>query len=236
MSTTTAPAPGLVTLHVWGVPPRAVPVALGRMALDRVLLRHSGARFTRLLGTGDGRTFTLRDADPQHWALLATWDSPEDAAVLETSSTARGWDRIADERLVLRLTPLASRGRWGGEEPFGSPTPRRAPDGVPVVSITRARVRVRSWRTFAAAVPPVSADLHDVDGLRMAVGVGEAPVGLQGTVSLWRDAAALTEFAHRRAPHQEVMRRTVEEDWYAEELFARFAVESVQGTYQGREP
>jgi hypothetical protein len=78
--------------------------------------------------------------------------------------------------------------------------------------------------TFWRAVPPVSAELHRADGLRLAVGIGEAPVGLQGTFSLWDSHDALTGFAHRRAAHVEAIRRTAEVGWYAEELFARLAV------------
>ena len=62
----------LATLHVWGVPGRSVPTALLRMAADRRPLRRSpGLRFAKLMGTGSGRTFTVRDADPRRWALLA---------------------------------------------------------------------------------------------------------------------------------------------------------------------
>jgi hypothetical protein len=85
-------------------------------------------------------------------------------------------------------------------------------------------------------VPPVSADLHRVPGLRLAVGIGEAPVGLQGTFSLWQDGASLVDFAHRRHPHADVVRRTPVEGWYAEELFARFGVLSAEGTFEGRAP
>jgi quinol monooxygenase YgiN len=230
----TTPPPAVVTLHVWGVRPAAVPLALARMALDRRLLKAQPARFTKLLGTGTGRTFTLRDADPRHWALLATWSSDADAAAFESSPTARGWRRLADERLLVRLRPMASRGLWSGRRPFGDPAPR--PVDGPVASITRARIRPTRARTFRRAVPPVSADLRQVAGLRLAIGIGEAPVGLQGTFSLWRDAAALGEFAHRRAAHLEAIRRTAREDWYAEELFARFEVLSVRGTYAGRLP
>jgi hypothetical protein len=258
------PVPDLVTLHLWGVPDRRVPQAVLRMALDRGRLRRvPGLRFAKLLGTGDGRTFTLRDADRNHWGLLASWDSAAHAAAFETGAVPRAWERIATERLRIDLRPLASRGTWSGRDAFGSPTAPVSPghqvppparvtpaawpalatpaaaapayDG-PVGAITRARIRPRHWRRFWRAVPPVSADLHQYDGLRLAVGIGEAPVGLQGTFSLWHSARALEDFAYRGAPHAEVIRRTREIGWYAEELFARFAVLDIAGTFAGRTP
>jgi len=105
-----------------------------------------------------------------------------------------------------------------------------------VAALTRARIATAKALTFWRAVPPVSADLHRSPGLRLALGIGEAPVGLQGTFSLWDSAAALTGFAHRGSPHVEAIRRTAEEGWYTEELFARFAVLDVEGTFAGRAP
>ncbi len=224
----------MVTLHLWGVSARAVPLAAARMALDRRHLRAAPSRFWKLLGTGDGRTFTARDADPRHWALLATWDDADQAAAFERSPTVRAWGRLAEERLRLELAPVSSRGLWSRRAPFGDPVPRRT--GGPVASITRARIRFGRGRSFRAAVPPVSQDLQQVAGLRLAVGIGEAPVGLQGTLSLWDDDAALRAFAHGRAAHQDVVARTAAERWYAEELFARFSVLDARGTYRGVAP
>ena len=82
----------------------------------------------------------------------------------------------------------------------------------------------------------MSADLHRSPGLRTAIGIGEAPLGLQGTFSLWDSGEELREFAHRGAPHVEVVRRTAEEGWYAEELFARFSVVGTSGTLDGQDP
>jgi hypothetical protein len=90
--------------------------------------------------------------------------------------------------------------------------------------------------TFWRAVPPVSADLHESPGLRLALGIGEAPLGLQGTFSVWDSAAALNSFAYDRAPHAAVVTRTAQEGWYAEELFARLALLSAEGTLGGRDP
>jgi hypothetical protein len=240
MAHTTGPAyPGAVdsrpgvTLTLWHVPVRLVPAAAARMALDRPLLRRTrGLRFAKLLGTGDGRTFTLRDAEPQRWGLLTVWDDDASARAFEAGRTHARWARLADESLHVRMTPLSSRGTWARREPFGRPVPRRV--GGPVAAITRARLRPLRTRAFWRAVPPVSADLRSTPGLLLAVGIGEAPVGLQGTFSLWRDAGGLTDFAHRGEPHREAVRRTAVEQWYAEELFARFEVLSVEGTFEGR--
>lgn len=230
-----APVPALVTLHLWRVGSAQVPAALARMGLDRGRVRRTdGVRFAKLLGTGDGRTFTTRDADPLRWGLLTTWADAADALAFESGPVARGWGRLAQERLRVDLVPSVSRGRWSGREPFGDPVPRRE-DG-PVAAVTRARLKARRTLAFWSAVPPVSADLHRSPGLRAAVGIGEAPLGLQGTFSLWDSAAALREFAHRGAAHREVIARTPREGWYAEELFARFRVVGSEGTLDGREP
>jgi len=205
------------------------------MASDRSPVRRErGIGFAKLMGTGAGRTFTVRDADLGHWALLATWASDADAERFETSRTARGWSRLSQERLRLRLRPLSSRGRWSRRRPFGDPAP--IPHDGPVAALTRARIAPRKALTFWRAVPPVSADLHRSPGLRLALGIGEAPVGLQGTFSVWESPNALTDFAYRGSPHVDVVRRTAQEGWYAEELFARFGVLSVEGTFAGRAP
>ncbi|KQX64570.1 hypothetical protein [Angustibacter sp. Root456] len=229
--------PRTAVLHLWYVPARRVPGALLRMATTPARLRRTPhLRFTKALGTGSGRTFTVRDADPHHWALLTVWDDDHAAAAFAAAEAdhpaLRSWHQIADEELVVRLRPIASRGEWSRQRPFGDPTPQKVTG--PVASITRARITARKAVTFWRAVPPVSHDLHQVEGLRLALGIGEAPVGLQGTFSLWDDAEALMRFAHRREPHVDAIRRTALEGWYAEELFARFAVLDVRGTYRGR--
>jgi len=230
--------PARVTLHLWGVPTRQVPTALLNMGRHRRSLRAAGGRqqpvFAKLLGTGDGRTFTLRDADPHHWGLLATWRDPADAVAFEHGTVARSWGRIATERLRVELRPLSSRGEWARRRPFGDPSPTAY--AGPTAALTRARIAPRQMVRFWRSVPPVSADLHRSPGLRLALGVGEAPVGLQGTFSLWDSGEALTDFAHRRPAHVEAVRRTAELGWYSEELFARFAVLDVEGTFEGRSP
>jgi hypothetical protein len=233
------PVPELVTLHLWRVPRRAVPAAVARMATERRRVRRlPGIRFAKLLGTGDGRTFTVRDADPLRWGLLATWTDRAAARAFESSPTAARWRRLAEESWRVELRPLAARGRWSGRQPFGEPGGRPGAgrwDG-PVAAVTRARLAGTRSVGFWRAVPPVSADLAGRAGLRLAVGIGEAPVGLQGTFSVWDSARSLRDFAYGSAAHRAVVERTGPERWYAEELFARFAVEAASGSVDGRDP
>jgi hypothetical protein len=46
---------------------------------------------------------------------------------------------------------------------------------------------------------------------------------------VWRDPASLVGFAYRQPEHQAAVDATPVRRWYAEELFARFAVLDVDG-------
>lgn len=222
----------IVTVDIWRVRTWAIPVAVIYMALHRIVRRSQGCRFAKMLGTGSGRTFTPRDADAHQWGILAVWESESAAAAYRASVIQRQWALISSEHAHFLLTPLASHGRWSRQEPFGAPVPR--PTHRAVVAITRARITWRKNLRFWSAVPPVTASLHQAPGLVAAIGIGEAPFGLQGTFSLWESDRALRDFAYRDQPHADVITRTQLEGWYAEELFARFEVVSASGTLRGQ--
>jgi hypothetical protein len=210
------------------------------MAVDRRYLRRAtGVGFARSLGTGRGRTFSLRDADVRRWGLLTVWASAADAAAFERSDMITAWSAIAHERWRAELHPLASRGMWARQRPFGDPVPPPVDltcPLAPIAVITRARLAFRRMPAFWRAVPPVAEDLARCEGLRFALGIGESPLGRVGTFSVWDDAMALRRFAYGRPAHSEVVRRTVANGWYREELFARFAVLRTHGTVNGRDP
>jgi hypothetical protein len=215
----------------------AIPVALTRMVTDRLRLRRQpDLRFRKLLGTGDGRTFDVRDADLRRWGLLTVWASPRAATDFgRRDGPLRGWRRSATEHWWTLLTPLRVRGTWSGRQPFG-PVTGSDDRGAPVVALTRARLRWSTATRFWRAVPEVNADLAACDGLLLRMGVGEAPVGLQGTLTVWRDVGALRAFAYAALPHRTVIGRSSDEHWYAEELFARFAPLAHGGTIFGSDP
>lgn len=225
--------PVLVTLHLWGVANGGIPRSLARLATQRHAVRSfPGVTFAKLLGTGSGTTFDLRDADLGHWALLTCWDSSQCAGAFEHSRTVKTWDSHCTERLRIELIPVRSSGRWSGREPFGDP--RITIDNLPAVALTRARLRITRARSFWRAVPAVSTAVNRATGLAMALAVGEAPVGFQGTFSVWDDTDSLRQFAYSNDEHKAVVSRTPDEGWYAEELFARFAMLGDEGTYCGR--
>ncbi|WP_232323657.1 monooxygenase [Catenuloplanes japonicus] len=199
-----------------------------RMALDRRRVRAlPGVRFAKLLGTGTGATFGPGDADLTRWAALTVWDSAADAAGFAGSTVGRAWARLSTASARLDLRPLHSRGTWSGRTPF---VPENGPktDGQ-VLALTRARLAPARTLTFWRAIPPVAAALHEAEGVLSRFGVGEAPIGWQGTISVWRSTADLMEFAYRHPEHRAAIARTPTARWYAEELFARFAVLDVAG-------
>jgi hypothetical protein len=223
-------------IDLFTVPLPAVPRAIARMATDRRRMRRAEPMFWKLLGTGDGRTFDVRDADLRRWAVLTTWPTIDAALALPARTTIiDGWRRIAAEHWWALLRPLRVRGRWSRRQPFGT-TVDRADAGDPIAVVTRARLRWSRAPRFWRSVSAVNADLDAADGLRLRVGIGEAPLGLQGTFSLWDSAAAMQAFAYRGGAHRDVIARSADERWYAEELFGRFVVTAHGGTVFGDDP
>lgn len=207
-----------------------------RMAIDRFYLRSvKELSFYKLLGTGKGETFTPRDADLWQWGLLLVGS---DAALtqMKESSLVRHWQRRATECANFDLAPLSSHGLWAKKSPFApleSGVAQPSKNSGPVAAITRARIKWSKNLVFWRAVPPVIDALDQAPGLIAAIGIGEAPIGLQGTFSLWRDGQSLRNFAYKSSAHNDAIAATKEIGWYSEELFARFSVTSASGTVNG---
>ena len=212
-------------VYLWKIRSRNIPLALMHMAVDRFLLsRIPGVTFFKSIGTGTGEKFTPSDANPHVWGIIVV---TEDVASLEKSFPIRSWRRTSISELKLALSPISSHGKWAGKDPFKVVEKH---EGKEIVAITRARIKWRKSLLFWRAVPAVTTSLHSQPGLISAIGIGEAPVGLQGTLSIWEDASALREFAYKGAAHISAISETENQKWYSEELFARFSLVQQEGS------
>lgn len=206
------------SLYIFKLPKSAVPFAFLQMAIARRTARKiPGVSFAKLMGTGTGETFTPSDADLRQWAILFVAD---DLEIVDASRFIAKWKKRSIHLDRYLLNPISSQGKWSKREPFTISAPRAA--NGPIVAITRARLKWSQALRFWRSIPPVVTDLHNSPGLLYSIGIGEAPIGLQGTFSVWQSGAALRDFAYKSAPHRAAIEDTKRFDWYSEELFARF--------------
>ena len=215
----------MIVAYFWRIKPSAVPFAFLAMALDRFALsRSANVGFYKSLGTGKGETFTPADANTLRWGLIA---QVNDMEAFDQSLVVKRWRKNSVDEFRAVLEPISSHGQWAGKEPFVA----SVKDWTgPVAAITRARIKWHQNFRFWSSVPPVTISLKSAPGLMAAIGIGEAPIGLQGTFSLWESSDAIKNFAYKGAAHQKAIADTATYNWYSEELFARFAVKDMRGT------
>jgi hypothetical protein len=216
----------ITVIYFWQIKKVFLPVAILFMAIHKfVLKRLPGVLFVKLLGTGKGESFTPKDADPYRWGALVTIQK-DNLDNLDKSKVIRGWQKIAKKEYRAILKPISVHGLWSGKQPFEV---EKFDWNGKIAAITRARIVWRKNLIFWRAVPPVTISLHQSPGLINAIGIGEAPIGLQGTFSLWESAAQLRDFAYKGQAHTQAIKATEENKWYSEELFSRFAVVQERG-------
>jgi hypothetical protein len=217
-----------VVVYFFTVPRKGIPFAFLSMAIDRMRSRKfTGISFSKLLGTGSGQTFTPSDAVLTRWGMVVVIDENRIKA-FDQSSIISNWRKRSTSEFRTVLSPLSSHGLWAKKNPFDFIAPLSNPDAQ-IAALTRARIKWNKNFIFWKSVPPVVIDLHSNPGLHAAIGIGEAPIGLQGTFSLWKSASALRDFAYRGKAHQVAIAQTQSIGWYSEELFARFEVLALRG-------
>ena len=217
-------------------PPR--PQAVSRMGLDRPLLRATpGLRFWRLLGTGRGRTMTPRPTCGAGRSSPSGTTRPRSTRFLAGSEIAARWRDVGrGRRTPCAWSPLRWHGAWGGARPARrrAAGARRAPGRSPI--LTRAAVRPARLLPFTARSRRRRATCWPGRACWRPSAWGSGRVARQATFSLWRSRATCAPTPTTAPAHREVVRRTREERWYREELFARFRPYGAEGTWDGRDP
>lgn len=199
------------------------------------LMRMPEVGFWKLCGSGTGEGFTPR---PNFgvWAILATWPDAETArSCTEKAPVYRRWRAKAAESWTILLEPTTSRGFWSGRMPF-TPADRPAPRPGPIVALTRATMRPSTFLRFWRRVPDISAVIGQDPNVIFKVGIGEVPLLHQVTFSIWPDVAAMANFARGNGPHGQAIKAVREENWFSEELYARFHILDDWGTWGGQNP
>ena len=213
-----------------------IPIAFLAMAIHRLpLWLNSECKFWKLMGCGKNGTFDLQP-DWQQWALMAVWDSEGEFQKFKSNSfISWWWKTFAFEEWTVLVAPLASHGEWDGIDPFKINVYDKEYTG-PVAVLTRASIRFSKLKRFWTHVDPVAQIMTKADGYLHSIGIGEAPFFRQATLSIWASMEKMKAFAYGSKEHADVIRKTRKEDWYSEELFARFKVISSSGKLNGVDP
>jgi heme-degrading monooxygenase HmoA len=192
-----------------------------------------GQSFYRLLGSGKGLGFNPLP-DWSVYSLLQVWDS-EDAAkeFFSNSELMQQYETNSAEKCTIFMRNISAGGTWIGKVPFEKGA--ELDPHQPIAVITRATIKWNWLLRFWKYVPTSQKGLEGNDGLIYTKGVGEVPIIQMATFSLWKDFESVKKFAYNSKEHQEAIKRTRKNEWYSEELFARFHPYKVIGTWEGKD-
>ncbi|TGD43065.1 spheroidene monooxygenase [Pseudotabrizicola sediminis] len=212
---------------------------IGQMGAARFgLAQERRAAFWKLCGSGTGQGFTPRP-NWGVWAILATW--PDEATARDavaTSAVHSRWRAKAAESWTLFLNPTSARGAWAGVNPFATTGQSQPPTQTsgPIIALTRATIRPARALRFWNRVPDISAVIGADPNVIFKIGIGEMPLLHQVTFSVWPDAASMAMFARGNGPHGRAIDAVRDGNWFAEELYARFALLGTVGSWEGGDP
>lgn len=206
--------------------------AFAMMGLARgPMARTPDIGFWKLCGSGIGEGFTPVP-NTAVYAILATWPDLATAEARTGEGVFARYAAKATENWTVFLQTQSVRGAWAGATPFVV-----SPDTAsgPLAALTRATIKPRILTRFWGRVPDISAMIGQDPNVAFKIGIGEVPWLHQVTFSIWPSEAAMAAFA-RTGPHAAAIRAVREEGWFREELYARFAVRSDRGTWNGTSP
>jgi spheroidene monooxygenase len=214
-------------------------LAWGGLRLPLAAIRQStrpatdnGLEFQKFLGSGSNGGFQMKPSiDHQGW--FGVFKSEQQAnRFIAKSKLVSEYRARSQDCLILGLQPYQSRGSWSG---FSlEPTPdKTAKKTGPIVSLTRASIRLTKTLEFWRQSPDAQRDLAQADGCLLAIGLGEMPLIRQATLSLWRNESDLVAYAQTGA-HRRAIQAAYGGDFFSESMFTRFELRSATGHWRGQ--
>lgn len=166
--------------------------------------------------------------------LIAAWD--DDTAIDRFLADHPFGRQIADG-WHTRLEPRRCFGSWAGMP--GLPK-KELPmdDDEPAVALTLGRLRVLRTRPFLKASAPAERDVVGNPAVAAVTGLTRpARPRLVSTVSVWRSAGAMREYAFGKdGSHQAAVRADRARPFQHEQAFVRFRPLASQGSWDGTDP
>jgi hypothetical protein len=201
--------------------------ALGRMGRPPLLHQNiQGLTFWKPLGSGGGNGFSVWP-DFSTFGLLTVFNTEEEALQFLESDVISAYTNNSSHFSHVLMHSIKAHGQWSKQEPFLASTSYDATK--PIAVITRATIKPKLAYKFWRYVPSVSKSMIGHKGLIFSKGIGEWPILMQATFSLWETSENMMTYAYKNKKHADMVKKTRELDWYAEELFSRFHPFEIRG-------
>lgn len=197
------------------------------------LMRNRQLSFWKLFGSGVGQGFTPIP-NTAVYAIMCVW--PDAKTAHDQIASARIFNKYrnrAQENWTVFLSPTSVRGNWSRQKPFSINPPSSE---RPLAALTRATIKPSILLNFWKRVPEISDVIGNDPNVAFKIGIGEVPWLHQVTFSIWPDKEAMAQFARVSGPHARAIKAVREQDWFREELYARFQIIDQQGSWMGKDP
>ena len=193
------------------------------------LKKEKHCSFYKLMGSGKANFNPMPDWSV--YSLLQVWENPQAATrFFQSSDLFQQYQQKADEIAVLHLNPIKAHGKWNGQLPFK--TQQKQTTQPMIAAITRASIKKSMLRTFWKYVPESQKPLQDAKGLIYTKGFGEVPITEMATFSIWEEEGDLMNYAYKSREHAEAIKKTRKLSWYKEEMFSRYEIINMFGSWE----
>ena len=183
-----------------------------------------GLTFYKMLGTGSDPGFSMYP-DFSTYALLLNWQ--DEAYARKYFNSNLYFNTLLSQTYSFRKVSLAcykSVGKWDNTNPFSNNAQRENTTEMKVGVITRATIHFGKLIYFWRSVKSASDAISNAKGVSFFKGIGELPFIQQATFSIWDSESDINNFAYSDTKHKKIVEKTRKQNWYSEDLFARFHV------------